>query len=587
MMLRVLYMLLLMVVLLAIGSQVFAGTDNGILLTFGARSIGMGGVFASLADDPATVFHNPAGLATYQSPNITGEYKYLSQKAESGFISGILWEPVYSGFVGAGYFGVCAREELREGNRFHGVSDRSRHQGLVSYGRQMGTYSLGASLKITRWTHFGESASKSGLDLGILYPVRPGVSFGAVFHNALRSEPDFDYFDVSVPRTFTGGVSVVRSYPDKNWNVTGAAELEWLIDDRSARLHVGCELTRLLANDIRLAGRLGFNGQYRAIGAGIGWTWVRTDVSVSELEDTDLYDGWAFTVSFSVFPRPFLQWLSQRGSASRTRGQQIEPGAYRPSETVVTSMVSGDTNSDLSKDEDTGEPVESELSSTSKSATDVPEHTELFASVEKYYQQRKYQTALDLLSLILKIDPDNQVALNKIKEIKEGKELEVVFKLALGDKLEKEGLLIKSLVAYNRVWKLDSTNVKALAGRKRVENKLGAPQKSAQGVLAYNAGNYRQARDWFKQALLKDPQEPVALEYVKKINSTRTHPISLSDLKADSVSWQWYLEGLEFNRNKEYKNAIEAWQRILKVYPNCPEIKVSVADARARLEQAE
>ena len=582
---RIVFLLLLLIVFLAFGSQVFAETSNDFLFGFGTRSLGMGGAFASLADDPLAVLYNPAGLGMYQTPGISGEYKFLSRKVESGLATAILWEPVYDGLVGVGYFGVSAREKIREGSNFRGVSNRSRNQGFVSYGRQMGAYSLGTSLKITRWTNYDESTTETGLDLGFLYPIKPGLLFGSVFRNAVHSESDFDYFCVSIPRTLTSGVSVVQSYPDENWNVTGVAELEWMIDDQSAKLHMGGELTRILSNDFWLAGRLGFNGRKPAMGAGIGWTWVRADISVTELEDIDLYDDWAFTFSISLSPRPFLKWLTRWHSAFRNKVQQTKSHNYNASESAIAPTDKEVVISELSKDENNDKPVKSDSSSSPESIADILEHAELFSRVNQYHQRREYQTALDILSLILKIDPGNQAALNKIIEIREGRELEIVFELALGDKLEKEGQLVKALSAYNRVRLLDSSNLKAQTGIKRVERKLGAPQKSAQGVLAYSVGKYKQAKDWFELALQDDPQEPVALEYMKKLNGPL--PTSLNDIKADSVSWQWYLEGLEFNRNREYQKAIEAWLRVLQVHPNCSEIRESVADAKIRLQQTE
>ena len=76
----------------------------------------------------------------------------------------------------------------------------------------------------------------------------------------------------------------------------------------------------------------------------------------------------------------------------------------------------------------------------------------------------------------------------------------------------------------------------------------------------------------------------MSLEYIRKLDSTLSRVVSLDDIEGDSVLWPAYLEGLEASRNEEYQKAVDAWLKVLRAYPNCPEIREAVRDARSRLE---
>ncbi|MGH8016109.1 MAG: hypothetical protein ACREBV_07960, partial [Candidatus Zixiibacteriota bacterium] len=61
-------------------------------------------------------------------------------------------------------------------------------------------------------------------------------------------------------------------------------------------------------------------------------------------------------------------------------------------------------------------------------------------------------------------------------------------------------------------------------------------------------------------------------------------PTSLEVIQADANIWPFYLEGLKFMRDKEYQKAIDAWEKVLKVYPNSIDTQNNISQARLRLQ---
>ena len=91
---------------LLIGAAVFprpgraqdtSGITNSILINPGARSIGLGGAFAAIADDATAAFANPAGLVQIARPEISVELRGTASRSNIG-------SEVQQGVSGIGFF---------------------------------------------------------------------------------------------------------------------------------------------------------------------------------------------------------------------------------------------------------------------------------------------------------------------------------------------------------------------------------------------------------------------------------------------------------------------------------------------------
>jgi len=186
--------LLSALLLIALGSAIFAETriaNDPLRLNVGARPLGMGRAFSSVADDPSAIFMNPAGLGaltnwelTSMSGKYLNEFDYLQ-------LAGAL--PTNFGTFGVGYgsSGIAIS-----------ISSEANYQwnnaGLVlSYGKNLGfgqirNLYLGASLKL-----FSQALSGSGMstlnatgydmDIGALYKPLEELNLAATVQNVVPS----------------------------------------------------------------------------------------------------------------------------------------------------------------------------------------------------------------------------------------------------------------------------------------------------------------------------------------------------------------------------------------------------------------
>jgi tetratricopeptide (TPR) repeat protein len=146
---------------------------------------------------------------------------------------------------------------------------------------------------------------------------------------------------------------------------------------------------------------------------------------------------------------------------------------------------------------------------------------------------------------------------------------------------------VAALESYNRILELDPGNVEATSSREKIAASLDIAQQLNRGIELYNSGSYARAKATFGAVILGDRQNPVAIEYLRKIDALEEKPVTLEDLQKDRVIWQHYLDGLRHMRNKDYERAIESWNKVLEVYPNNVNTLNNIEQARLRLQSEE
>jgi len=184
------------------------------------------------------------------------------------------------------------------------------------------------------------------------------------------------------------------------------------------------------------------------------------------------------------------------------------------------------------------------------------------------------------------MDPQQREAKNF--SIKIGHEIEekVANNLNEAKAAEKSDEVAKAIDAYTRVLELIPSHPLARAGRDRLFRRLGIPEKLYLGIKHYELNEFTQARSQFEAVLAIDSANEIARAYLDKMQGPTTPPqeTKLEVLQADAVIWPLYLEGLKYMRDKQYQKAIDAWEKVLKVYPNSPHTINNINQARLRLE---
>lgn len=174
-------------------------------LSVGARVLGMGGSFTGVADDTSAIFINPGGLgriATIEISSMSGKFLNLFNYVQ---FSGLY--PTHYGTLGLAYGGssidfrfpssetIVIGDETRIVPTGEVAGKYANTAMLLSWGKtldvgQIEDLSVGATLKLLSQDLSasglsGGTASGLELNLGLLYPVREGLTLGIAVENAL------------------------------------------------------------------------------------------------------------------------------------------------------------------------------------------------------------------------------------------------------------------------------------------------------------------------------------------------------------------------------------------------------------------
>jgi len=145
----------------------------------GARAVGMGGAYTSVADDGTALHWNPAGLTQVEGHRLTlshvswlsdARYQYASYAAPAGSNAAI---------------GVALEQgSVSWDNTDEGSFESGDFAGIVGYGRRVtADIGVGADLKFLSSSLGDHSAASYAVDLGVLYSVNDATRIGAAVRN--------------------------------------------------------------------------------------------------------------------------------------------------------------------------------------------------------------------------------------------------------------------------------------------------------------------------------------------------------------------------------------------------------------------
>lgn len=280
----------------------------------GARALGMGSSFVSIADDATATYWNPAGLVQIQKRAFAAMYSDSFGAAQGNFLSkglveynffsyvqqiegigsaGISWirlgvdDIPHTTFVDVNGNGHLGDFLDKDGDGFKDPGewyiDRPEVAGyfsntdnalLISYARQVHpSLSIGGNLKLLRQSLFENSGNGFGFDIGLMFKPLDGLHIGAVLADATGTQIHWNTDNEPVftrNRRFRFGLSYRISFPIiGKW--TFGADLE--TDRGDLKAAEGVERIVRFGGEYWLfnvvALRIGAEGTKLAAGAGI------------------------------------------------------------------------------------------------------------------------------------------------------------------------------------------------------------------------------------------------------------------------------------------------------------------------------
>ena len=280
----------------------------------GARALGMGSSFVSVADDATAAYWNPAGLAQIQRRAFAAMYSDSFGAPQGGFLSkglveynfvsyaqqiedigsvGISWirlgvdDIPHTTFVdvnGNGRLGDFLDKDgdgVKDPGEWYidrpevaGYFSNTDNALLISYARQVHpSLSIGGNLKLLRQSLFENSGNGFGLDVGLMVKPVNGLHIGTVLADATGTQIRWNTDDEPVftrDRRLRGGLSYRISLPVIG-KITFGADLE--TDRKDLKASGGTERIFRFGGEYWLfnvvALRIGAEGTKLAAGAGI------------------------------------------------------------------------------------------------------------------------------------------------------------------------------------------------------------------------------------------------------------------------------------------------------------------------------
>ncbi len=248
------------------------GTPGG-YLRYGAsaRSLALGNAVGGLADDAATSYWNPAGLAWLRTMELSAMGATLISDTKYGFVTLGLPTEHWGTFALSGTYTRSA--DFERTTLFEDLDETfSEGEGIFSlaYARGGRRWSFGAAVKTVSQSIAGSQANGTGLDLGVSLRPHRSLSLGMSVQNAIAPKITLVEDEEELPWSVRGGFAL-HFFRNKLQVSADGVKTRWM--DTSYRAGLEVWPTRPVAM------RAGYDGEKDqwSVGAGMRWENLQFD----------------------------------------------------------------------------------------------------------------------------------------------------------------------------------------------------------------------------------------------------------------------------------------------------------------------
>lgn len=590
----------------------------------GSRSIAMGNAYIGISDDSYGIFYNPAGIGNIQSFHFSSFYARWFLDTDLASISGVI--PLGNkGVIGFGIRGLYTdkiEQRTEESPWDYDYYSAYFLNPSIAYAKRFQNFGFGIGINgmnakiedetgnsfflnsgisyYTKFVDFGVSLSNLGtriLNTGLPANLRMGLCFKPTYDLFLSAdiikpfEDDLSYnfgleFSLVDNLTFRFGYNnnfYSESFFKKLSGGIGFNAGNFMIDYTAASSGI-FGLTHFFTISYTFPEKI--EGMERKIITKeemMGETYLNQGVRYyNQGKYEEALNSWDLSLIWDPDNKDAINLIAKGKEKLNEKRIQIffneavnefNQGDYLEAILIIESVIELDSTLKSAKDLK----EEAEIRLKKKIPKDIEERIELGLS---HFISGDYQSAISIWNEILKLEPDNKIALDYISQAKSKMNEEIATTL---EKIDNHVSLDNLKIAYDLV----NYMLQKYPNNKRFENqKIFIEQKIddivnnhlEEGTKLLNSKEYIKAEKEFLKVLEYEPKNSKALVNLEEIKK------QISRGEKEEAE-RLYLLGIDAYTRNNFELAIDYWEMVLDIIPSYPNVKKNLERAKIKLNE--